>query len=189
MVATFVNGSLRPAVGAPPVGSDGSILNGATSQSTDVPASDPSERTRLAVQRCTYMIDWYEVRLRRARIWYRLFQTATIILSGLTPVIILLFQQPPVVQAAPAALASISAALVASFRWREDWIRFAVAAETLRSERAKFLARATEEYAVTVPLERALDTFVFRTESLAISEVSEWRNQLIQKTGDTTRQP
>ena len=67
---------------------------------------------------------------------------------------------------------------MANYRWREDWIRYAVAGETLRSEKTKFLTRTTQDYALALPSSEAFDNFVYRMESLAISEVSEWRNQL-----------
>src|SRR5262249_48061094 len=115
--------------------------------------------------------------------------TSAIVLSAITPVLIL--WQPggptnPIVQAAPAALAALIAALGTQYRWREDWIRFAVAAETLRSEKSKFERRTTKDYSLSLSDSAAFDNFVFRVESLAISEVSEWRNQLVHKSNDAS---
>jgi hypothetical protein len=142
-----------------------------------------------ALGRCDGMIDWYEKHLTRARVCYRIFNTLTVVLAAATPVLIL--WQPPGVsviwQAAPAALASLFATLIGSYRWREDWIRYAVAAETLRSERTKYTTRTTQDYGLTLTESDAFDNFVYRVESLAISEVSEWRNQLAQKTNEPSR--
>jgi Protein of unknown function (DUF4231) len=144
-----------------------------------------------ALARCDGMLGWYEGRLSRARLWYRLFNTVTVILAAATPVLIL-WQPPgisisPIWQAAPAALASLFATLIGTYRWREDWIRYTVAAETLRSEKTKYTTRTTQDYGLQLSLGEALDNFVYRMESLAISEVSEWRNQLSQKTNEPTK--
>jgi hypothetical protein len=157
------------------------------------PAPEPTRHTQeqvdLALKRCDRMLEWYEEHLVRARLWYRAFNTATVILAAATPVLIL--WQPsgvsPIWQAAPAALASLFATLIGTYRWREDWIRYAVAAETLRSERTKFTTRTTQDYGLGLSDSEAFDNFVYRMESLAISEVSEWRNQLAQKTNEPTK--
>ena len=153
------------------------------------PHEHTPEQHEAALARCDGMIAWYEQHVVQSRRWYRLFSTATIVLSGLTPILILWPQPPgaavhPLIQAAPAALAALFATLVANYRWREDWIRYAVAGETLRSEKTKFLTRTTQDYALALPRSEAFDNFVYRMESLAISEVSEWRNQLAQKTNE-----
>jgi len=144
------------------------------------------QQIHAALTRCDGMIKWYETHLTRARVCYRIFNTLTVVLAAATPVLIL--WQPPGVsviwQAAPAALASLFATLIGSYRWREDWIRYAVAAETLRSERTKYTTRTTQDYGLTLTDAEAFDNFVYRVESLAISEVSEWRNQLVQKTNE-----
>jgi hypothetical protein len=88
----------------------------------------------------------------------------------------------------PAALASLFATLIGSYRWREDWIRYAVAAETLRSERTKYVTRTTQDYGLALFDSEAFDNFVYRMESLAISEVSEWRNQLAQKMNEPNKE-
>ena len=146
-----------------------------------------AEQRKGALQRCEKMIGWYEQQLTRARRAYRLFGTATILLSSITPILILWQPFGPtnlIAQATPAALAALFAALLTNYRWREDWVRYAVAAETLRSEKTKFETRTTQDYALSLPDAVAFDNFVFRMESLAISEVSEWRNQLVQKTNE-----
>jgi hypothetical protein len=157
------------------------------SQSPGAARAHTPEQFQGAIRRCDEMIHWYQQHLTAARWWYRFFSTATIVLTGLTPVLVL--WQPaqplnPIVQAAPAALAAVLATLLTSYRWREDWIRFAVAAETLRSEKSKFESRTTQDYSIDLADGLALDNFVFRIESLAISEVSEWRNQLVHKTNE-----
>jgi hypothetical protein len=151
------------------------------------PAHNP-EQVKSAIERCDRMLAWYEKHLARARVLYRVFSTATVVLAATSPILIL-WQSgvPTIMQAAPAALASLFATLVGSYRWREDWIRYAVAAETLRSERTKFTTRTTQDYGLQLSASAAFDNFVYRMESLAISEVSEWRNQLAQKTNEPAK--
>jgi hypothetical protein len=168
------------------------VVNGSTPQMLPVRAAEAEhkpEQIKVALERCDAMLAWYEKHLTRARQWYRAFNTATVVFAAATPVLIL--WQPPgvnvILQAAPAALASLFATLVGSYRWREDWIRYAVAAETLRSERTKYVTRTTQDYGLSLSDTEAFDNFVYRMESLAISEVSEWRNQLAQKTNEPTK--
>jgi hypothetical protein len=63
----------------------------------------------------------------------------------------------------------------------------AVGTHTQRSERTKYTTRTTQDYGLTLTDAEAFDNFVYRVESLAISEVSEWRNQLAQKTNEPSR--
>jgi hypothetical protein len=163
--------------------------NGSISGLTEVHTEPQAQK---ALQRCGRMIEWYERGVTRARLYFRVFNTTMIVLSVATPVLILWGSTltgtppqpiiPPPLQAVPPAIAALCAALIAAYRWREDWIRYAVAAESLRSEQIKYETRTTADYALSLPATTALDNFVFRMESLAASEIAEWRNQLAQKT-------
>lgn len=62
-------------------------------------------RYEKALERCADQIDWYERHAGRARFLYRLFQTAAVVLAGLTPVLSLWHFRGPV-EALTAALAS-----------------------------------------------------------------------------------
>jgi hypothetical protein len=177
-----------PAPGGTPT-SNGAVL-ASTSMARRAEPAHGSEQVKVAIERCDGMLAWYETHLARARLWYRVFNTGTVVLAATTPVLIL-WQPPgvtPIWQAAPAALASLFATLIGSYRWREDWIRYAVAAETLRSERTKYITRTTQDYGLSLSDSEAFDNFVYRMESLAISEVSEWRNQLAQKTNEPNKE-
>jgi hypothetical protein len=143
--------------------------------------ADDDAREKAALERCHHMIQWYERSRVRAGRAYRLFETSIIVLSALTPVLILSAAVPTLLQAVPPAIAGLFATLIATYRWREDWIRYTVAAETLRSELVKFSTRTTADYSVRLPLGAALDTFVARMESVAASEIAEWRSQHAQK--------
>jgi hypothetical protein len=96
-------------------------------------------------------------------------------LSALTPVLILWSEIPKPLQALPAGIASIAAALSAVFRWRENWVLRAHTSEALKRELVKFKARASEAYQVDIEDQKALNNFVTRIESLSMNELSEWR--------------
>ena len=123
------------------------------------------------------MIRWYDRSRNRARLWYRAFQTSIIVLTGLTPILILWNGVPRELQAIPPAIAALCAALIAAYHWREDWVRYTVTAEALRSERYKYTTRTTPAYALGLPDSQALDNFMRKIEGVAASEVADWRNQ------------
>ena len=77
----------------------------------------------------------------------------------------------------PPAIAALCAALIAAYHWREDWVRYTVTAESLRSEQYKYRTRTTPQYAIGLTESVALDNFMRRIESVAASEVADWRNQ------------
>jgi hypothetical protein len=84
---------------------------------------------------------------------------------------------PALVQALPAALASMLAALMATFGWREGWSRNAFTAESLMSELVKYTSRTTEPY--NGDDEAALSHFVTRVEDLLTTEFMGWCKELL----------
>jgi hypothetical protein len=140
-----------------------------------LPAADIETRRQTALADCQTMIDWFNRNKRRARNFFYISQVCTIVLSALTPVLILWSDIPKAAQALPAAIASIAAALNAVFRWREHWVIRAHASEALKLEMLKFKTRTSEEYMAGLDDQKALSNFVTRIESLSMNEVSEWR--------------
>ena len=138
---------------------------------------DPSEastnpRYGTALKRCAEQIGWYERHAGRARFLYRTFQSAVVILAGLTPVLALWeFERYDVL---PAALASVLAAIIGLWAWQENWVRFAATAEALKSELVKFQTRTGEAYGVGLDEETVLNNFVARIEGLASGELAAW---------------
>ena len=102
-----------------------------------VSESDES-REQVALRRCEEQIRWYDRYSKREWRLFTLFQSAAIALAAATPVLILWSSVPKAVQALPAALASIAAGLVGTFRWLQNKTRFAFTAEALKSERILF---------------------------------------------------
>jgi hypothetical protein len=140
-----------------------------------VVVSDVEGRRALVVDDCQKMIDWYEKNKRVPRRLYYVSQTATIVLSAVTPVLILWEELPKAVQALPAAVAGIAAGLNAVYRWRENWVLRAHTSELMKRELVKFRARASEHYRADLGEQEAIDNFVGRIESITMGELSEWR--------------
>ena len=88
--------------------------------------------------------------------------------------LILVTDLPKWVQALPAALAAISAALSNIFNWKENWVRRASALELLIAEQLKYETRTSAAYDVKVDDQQALNHFVESTTSLNLMEVSNW---------------
>jgi hypothetical protein len=151
----------------------------------DTPASDG--RRELALRRADEQIDWYESHSARQWQAFSVFQTAAVVLGGLTPVLILWSGLPKAVQALPAALAAVAAGLVGIFRWPHNKTRYSFTAEALKSERVKFATRTTSLYGRDRTDEEALDSFVARIEDIAMSEVAEWRGEFTRAAEPTDR--
>ena len=94
-------------------------------------------REQVALRRCEEQIGWYDRYSKREWRLFALFQSAAIALAAATPVLILWSSVPKAVQALPAALASIAAGLVGTFRWLQNKTRFAYTAEALASARTR----------------------------------------------------
>ncbi len=149
-------------------------------------ATDSSPRG-LALARCDKLIEWYTNEGRRQRIAFQSFQVAAILLSGITPILVLWLPDCWDAWAAlPATLAAIATGLLGIFQWKENYIRFAYTGEALKSERIKFITRTTKPYDSALEDKAALSRFVTRMEALVMTEVTDWRGlmQEAAKDGD-----
>jgi hypothetical protein len=142
------------------------------------PPDDPLSTRALA--RCDDLIREYETYWRRRKPLYLGFQSAAVLLAGITPVL-LLTGISKALQALPAALAAILGGLVAIYHWQDNVTRCAYAAEALKSERAKFVTRATDRYNND---KTALDNFVAQIEDIRMTEVRGWRADWRQAASD-----
>jgi hypothetical protein len=145
---------------------------------TPVPEAGAKDTRRdLALRRVDEQIHWYETHSARQWKAFAVFQSAAVVLGGLTPVLILWSGLPKALQALPAALAAVSAGLVGIFRWPHNKTRYSFTAEALKSERVKYATRTTSRYRHELSEEQALDSFVARIEDIAMTEVTEWRGE------------
>jgi hypothetical protein len=135
-------------------------------------------RRQAALDRCEEQIDWYVRYSKREWRLFVVFQSAAIALSAVTPVLILWSSLPKALQALPAAVASVAAGFVGTFRWLQNKTRFAYTAEALKSERVLFLTRTPPRYGLEVTEDAAVAAFVARIEEITMTEVAEWRADL-----------
>jgi len=122
-------------------------------------------------------VHWYERFSKREWRLFVVFQTTAILFAATTPCLILWSSIPKGVQALPAALASVAAGLVGSFRWLQNKSRFAYTAEALKSERVLYDTRTPPRYGPNLTEDEALAEFVGRIEDISMTEVSEWRSE------------
>jgi|SRR5579859_1568950 len=145
------------------------------------PNADFQERRGKALERYRDEIQWYEQIKHRQRRAYLLLQVCVIAFSGLTPLLILIDQVPKTLQALPAALAGVLAAILATFRLQDNYVRFGYTTEALKSELLKYEARGDRDYGPDVDDQLAFERFVSRMEGLIMAEVTDWRQSAIRK--------
>ena len=105
-----------------------------------------------AVQYSQELIDDYKQVRRNSRNIYYTFQISTIILSGVTPILVLLDKVDvniPWIKWMPVifpAIASIVTSLATSFPFQENWVAANRAVELLEAEQEKFILGVTPSY-------------------------------------------
>ncbi len=115
--------------------------------------------------------DWYDNKAIWNQRAYQTFQWTAIILSTLTPVLIVVGEGPfRWVAVAIAALVAISTAVLKAFKYQENWINYRTTCETLRKE-YYFYEAGIQGYE-GVEDKEAL--FVERVESLISRENTLW---------------
>ena len=142
----------------------------------------------LALNRCDTLIDWYQRQLKKQRAALTTTRLVAVVLSGLVPVLVIvqmsLTAQTPnwlavsILIALFPALAAISSALDELFQYKENWIRFSIATEELKSEKVKFLTRTTKAYQRDLDEYEALSNFVTRIERITLRETRRWQSQV-----------
>jgi hypothetical protein len=100
-------------------------------------------------------------------------QTAALLLSGVTPVLMLWDALPKALQALPAVLASVAAGVLGTFRFRDNQGRWAFAQETLEHELFNFKNRIGPAYPRGIDPQVALARFVKAVEDLVINETAD----------------
>ena len=146
------------------------------------PNGNFENRQAKALMKCQASIKWYEKNKKTPRNLYYAAQVATIVLSALTPVLILITDLPKWAQALPAALAAIAASLNNVFHWQEHWIRRASTLEVLEAELLKYETRTSSAYEVKLDEQQALNNFVGATTNFNLQEVSNWGKTWANKT-------
>jgi hypothetical protein len=124
------------------------------------------------VDYCKRQLEWYERMKHRSRTAYQVLQVASIGLGALTPVLILVTDQK-LLQASVAAIAAVITGLLATFRWRDNYVRFAYTAELLKAELFQFETRTSERYRPSVSEQESLENFVKAVTEMTRSEVAD----------------
>ncbi|MEG4302745.1 DUF4231 domain-containing protein [Microcoleus sp. D3_18a_C4] len=105
-----------------------------------------------ALRYCQELIDDYKNTRETSRNIYYTFQLATVIFSGVTPILVLVDKLEPgqsLLKWLPVicpAVASIVASIVTSFPFQENWISANTAVELLEAEQEKFVLGVTPAY-------------------------------------------
>lgn len=105
-----------------------------------------------ALQYCQELIEDYKENRKNSRNIYYSLQLATVVFSGVTPILVLVdklepglvwFKWLPVIFP---AIASIVASIVTSFPFQENWISANTTVELLEAEQEKFILGVTQLY-------------------------------------------
>lgn len=105
-----------------------------------------------ALRYCQELIDDYKNTRETSRNIYYTFQLATVILSGVTPILVLVDKLEPsqaLLKWLPVicpAVASIVASIVTSFPFQENWISANTTVELLEAEQEKFVLGVSPAY-------------------------------------------
>jgi hypothetical protein len=135
-----------------------------------------NERRNRALNRYKSQLEWYERTKNDARRFFYLGQTLVILLTGITPLIIL-STESKFWQALLPAAASIIAGVLGIWQFQEAWQRRAIALEALKSEFVKFDTRSGDDYRLPVTEDQAIDRFVLNIEGIVGNEVTQWQRQ------------
>ncbi|MEG4959915.1 MULTISPECIES: DUF4231 domain-containing protein [unclassified Microcoleus] len=119
----------------------------------DVSDNNPITPVReKALRYCQELIDDYKNTRETSRNIYYTFQLATVVLSGVTPILVLVDKLEPgqsLLKWLPVicpAVASIVASIVTSFPFQENWISANTTVELLEAEQEKFVLGVTAAY-------------------------------------------
>jgi len=153
------------------------------------PGSNPITVAREnALQYCQELIEDYKKSRQTSRNIYYTFQMATIVFSGITPILVLVdkldigvvwFKWLPVIFP---AVASIVASVVTSFPFQENWISANTAVELLEAEREKFILGVTQAYRCydiadesqrKKKLKQAIENFINQVNTIHLKQVQE----------------
>ena len=154
-------------------------------------ATDLTARQKLALDRVQQLIAAAEQQAARTSRNYFRLQLLTIGLAAVTPCWIILAKENPGnpilnwFQLFFPAIAAVCAGLSHVFRWREDSVRYATLAESIRSQLWRFQTRSGE-FGGALSDEQAVDKLVVRVDELNLQSLARWSSaQLTEGAGAT----
>ncbi len=166
------------------------LYNAMYALETDEISSSASLKSarKKALQYCQELIEDYKKTRKNSRNIYYVSQIATIILSGVTPILVLVerldtgeswFKWLPVIFP---ALASIVASIVTSFPFQENWIAANATVELLEAEQEKFVLGVTPAYRCydiadatqrQKMAKKAIENFINQVNSIHLKQIQE----------------
>ncbi|MFM6188599.1 MAG: DUF4231 domain-containing protein [Planktothrix sp.] len=164
---------------------------------------DNSVITAARIQALEYaqeLIDDYKKTRRDCRNIYYVSQTATIVLSGVTPILVLVdkleagvswLKWLPVI--CP-AIAAIVASIVTSFPFQENWVAANTAVELLEAEQEKFILGvstlyqydAMEDAQLSKKAQRAIENFIVQVNTIHLKQVQSASEKKQEQPADST---
>ena len=145
------------------------MLNQATQQDETY-----RERSQAALLVCeSHIKDFRRSRGFARRLCWGL-EGLIILLSAITPVLILARDVPVVVQALPPAFAGVAAGILGAFSLKESWVRFAASQTALESARLRFLTTSPH-----ADREESLAAFVAELDRIISDEILQWRGHYL----------
>ena len=115
-------------------------------------------------------IKWYDEKSTSNQSKYRFFQWGVIILSSLTPVLILFSGENKLIPIVVAIFVAIFTAVLKTFKYQENWVEYRTTCETLRKEKHFYDANLYEYDSA----ENKESLFVERVENLISRENTRW---------------
>lgn len=157
---------------------------------------DPEQLIELqnrAIAYCDENINYYQGARYSSRRYYIFFQISIAILTGLTPVLVLLSKESSTLLQGQAkalvvwltilvpAVASIMATTTTIFNFQDDWVQAKKTSESLEALREEYLLGASELFRVDLDTEakreqqrRALENFILKINELHLQQVDRW---------------
>jgi hypothetical protein len=141
---------------------------------------------KIALDRCDELIGWYQKNQAKQRNYRTSNRLVAVVLSGLVPVLVIVQMSFTVKDAWWLSLSLLIALFPAVttifttlndlFQYKENWIRYTIALEELKSEKLKYQTRTTRLYQSRLDDHEALSNFVFRIESITLGETRKWQS-------------
>jgi hypothetical protein len=133
----------------------------------------------IALKRCKDLLDHYlRLKMESTNLSHG-FQIASLILTAITPVLLLIPSNNEgyvkILAAATSAGAAISTGLLSIYGWRETYVRSGYTYHALESEMNRYLTQASDDYANK---EKATQNFAKRIEEIYMAEVTDWRSEM-----------
>ncbi|NJN24244.1 MAG: DUF4231 domain-containing protein [Acaryochloridaceae cyanobacterium RL_2_7] len=178
-----------------------------TAMGLDFVPGDPDNLDQLyqrALKYCNEIIDHYQHARYTTRRYYIVSQLLIAVLSGLTPILVLIDRATTLKETMAETLqvilswamiivpgiAAILATMSTVFNFQQEWVQAKKTAESLEAIREEFMIGASPQYRITAhdpqqkheQRKRALENFIIKVNELHLQQVNRWAS--LQKTDE-----